>query len=88
MSFESTAGRFFSVKKDPQNPGPGQYESRPVSVPTKIKRTSERFGNFDNYRPKTGTLQNVGPGSYVVENPRKKSFNMSGELAKVRPWIA
>lgn len=88
LSFESTANRFFAHKKDPNNPGPGYYESRPVSVPSKTKRTGQRFGVFENYRPKTGTAQNVGPGSYSVDIGKKKSFNMSGELVKVRPWIS
>lgn len=88
LSFESTANRFFAHKKDNSNPGPGYYESRPVSVPSKTKRTGQRFGVFENYRPKTGTTQNVGPGSYSVDVGKKKSFNMSGELVKVRPWIA
>jgi hypothetical protein len=88
LSFETTANRFFAHKKENNNPGPGHYESRPVSVPSKMKRTGQRFGSFENYRPKTGTAQNVGPGSYAVEGRFKKSFNMSGELVKVRPWIA
>jgi Sperm-tail PG-rich repeat len=87
LSFESTANRFYNSKKDPNNPGPGHYEVRPKTVSVKSKRTDQRFGVFENYRPKTGTSQNIGPGSYSVENGRKKNFNMSGELAKVRPWI-
>ena len=88
LSFETTANRFFAHKKEVNNPGPGHYDGRPVSVPSKMKRTGLRFGAFENYRPKTGTTQNVGPGSYAVEAGYKKSFNMSGELVKVRPWIA
>lgn len=88
LSFECTANRFFAHKKENNNPGPGYYESRPVSVPTKTKRTGQRFGVFENFRPKTGTTQNVGPGSYSVDAGKKKSFNMSGELVKVRPWIS
>ena len=87
ISFESTANRFRSIAKDPGNPGPGHYDGRPFSVPTKVMRTSQRFGKFENYRPSTGTTNNVGPGSYTASIPNKKSFNMSGELAKVRPWI-
>ncbi|OMJ69277.1 hypothetical protein SteCoe_33049 [Stentor coeruleus] len=88
LSFESTAERFSGARKDASNPGPGYYECRPSSVPTRIKRTEKRFGSFDNYRPKTGTTQNVGPGSYMADLQVKKSFNMSGELSRVRPWIS
>ncbi|CAG9320781.1 unnamed protein product [Blepharisma stoltei] len=89
ISFDSSSNRFFRTAKDPNNPGPGSYDSRPKSVPTKqFRLTSARFSNFGSYRPGTGTNEEVGPGSYPLNSQiKKKSFNMAAELGREKPWI-
>lgn len=90
ISFDTSANRFYKVRRDPGIPGPGSYEpSRPRSVPTKPTRfTSARFSNFGSYRPGTGTNDEIGPGSYFQNGQsKKKSFNMAIEVSKEKPWI-
>ena len=93
ICFDSTAKRFKETDRakseNQEKIGPGSYYgTRPSTVATSALPRTERFKGFGNYRPSTGTDQNVGPGYYNPTASGKRSFNMVKELnSEAKLWI-
>ena len=86
LSFDSTGIRFTRGKSI--GPGPGQYDVRSQSVTLKnSKFGGNRSSVHGDYRPKTGTSLNIGPGAYEINEHSKRTFNMAKELGKNNVWL-
>lgn len=86
LSFDST-GQRFQYQNIP-GPGPGQYEVRIQSANNNSVRISgNRSENYGDYRPKTGTTREIGPGAYNIDKEQRKTFNMAKELGKNSVWL-
>jgi len=87
LGFNSTAPRWRTHRiVNTQTPGPGYYTVNnilnkthgPYTANTTKRSRAENHSRIDEYRPRTGTNNKVGPGYYAVEGSMiKRSFNMS-----------
>ena len=84
LSFDTTSQRF--NRETYTGPGPGQYEVV-KSGTCKTARLGGQRSSHGDYRPKTGTAPNLGPGAYDLYENSKKTFNMAKELGKPEVWL-
>jgi len=85
VSFNSTAPRWRTHRiVRVKSPGPGEYfiegemATKYRNTRTAIGKRSRECSRADYYRPRTGTSNKIGPGSYATDMSMiKRSFNMS-----------